>query len=154
MTVSGIIQNFSPARLQKFVGDIFLIFVAGKSSRKFPVLPFLVFFCKQARNTTKKTRIICPCRTPKIPFLWFGLGGLERGGLERDWGRVGEGSAFYTSKPLGKIKKKTINVPWKWCEVFWAAIQDAVLIASKGTVLIASYVDSCLSASGEARKGR
>ena len=31
-----------------------------------PVLPFLVFW-KTARKTTKKTRIFCPYRAPKIP---------------------------------------------------------------------------------------
>ena len=33
----------------------------------YPVLPFLVFFWKMARETTKKTRIFYPYRTPKIP---------------------------------------------------------------------------------------
>ena len=32
-----------------------------------PVLPFLVFFLKMARKTTKKTRIYYPYRSPKIP---------------------------------------------------------------------------------------
>ena len=39
---------------------------------------------------------------------WRGVGrGLERGFWGRVWGRVGEGLAFYTSKPQQKKQKKT-----------------------------------------------
>ena len=34
--------------------------------RQYSVLPFLVFFWKKARKTTKKTRIFYAYRTPKI----------------------------------------------------------------------------------------